>query len=87
MVPFTACGQVCVGSKENIVGIKNSWLYVKSVRNDIFCYVKFQRKSIAFYQTWNDRNMLCSSDTVKVMQKHLSTPCHICYVQWAATSM
>ena len=50
-------------------------------------YVKLQRNSIAFYQTLNDRNLLISFDTVKVVQKRLSTPSEeIFYVLWTPIS-
>ena len=59
---------------------------MKSVKNYIFFDVKLQRKSIAFYQTLNDRNMLHSFYTVKVVQKRLSTPLNIFYVPLSAIS-
>ena len=59
---------------------------MKSLTNYIFFDVKLQRKSIAYYQTLNDRNMLHSFHTVEVVQKRLSTPWNIFYVPWKAIS-
>ena len=65
-VLFTSCGpaQVRVKKEENIEGLINSLLNVKSVKNYISFDVKLQRKSIALYQTLNDRNMLHDFHTV-----------------------